>query len=119
MTNSPAMPKPNMRPRRRGDATIRATWQDGLVMLFGTSYRTWWDQLREYACLTNRGQPTIEVSQEPWIGYGGLKWCPWDTFAEQLEIEPYGRTVDLFVFRPPTTIELNYLKAACTCRPSR
>ena len=101
-----------MRKRRRWDATIRATWPDGVVMMFGTSYRTWWDQLSEYLRMTKRPKPTIEVSPEPWIGYGGLKWCPWEEFQEQLDIEPYGRTVEAFEFRDPTAIELNCLKSA-------
>jgi hypothetical protein len=102
----------NMPKRRRGDATVRATWLDGVVMMFGTSYRTWWDQLAEFRRLTKRPLPTIEVSPEPWIQYGGLKWCPAEEFQQQLDIEPYGRTVELFVFRPPTPIESNCLKSA-------
>ena len=53
------------RKRRRGDATIRATWPDGLVMMFGTSYKKWWDQLDEFMGMEKRGKPTIEVSAEP------------------------------------------------------
>ena len=81
-------------------------------MMFGNSYRTWWDQLGEYLRLTKRAKPTIEVSPEPWIGYGGLKWCSWEDFAVQLAEEPYGRTIDRFVFRSPNRIELNCLKSA-------
>lgn len=94
--------------RRRGDATIRATW-DNHVMMFGSSYRKWWDQLGEYCRLCNLPLPTIEVSAEPWIGYGGLKWCPLETFQEQLDIEGAGRVLDQFQFRPPNRIELNCL----------
>lgn len=97
--------------RRRGDATIRATWPDGLRMMFGTSYRTWWDQLREYCRLHKRERPSIEVSSEPWIGYGGLKWCEWSEFQGQLDIEAAGRSVDDFRFRIPNRIEANCMKS--------
>lgn len=97
--------------RRRGDATIRATWPDGLQMMFGTSYRKWWDQLEEYCRTYNRTRPVIEVSSEPWIGYGGLKWCQWSEFQRQLDIEAAGRTVEQFAFRSPNRIERNCLKS--------
>ena len=89
---------------RRSDATIRATWPDGLVMMFGTSYRSWWDQMAEYCRDQKRPRPTIEVSREPWIGYGGLKWCAWDDFQRQLDIEEAGRQVSDFAFRPAEVV---------------
>ena len=97
--------------RRRGDATIRATFPDGLQMMFGTSYRTWWDQLGEYCRRWKQPMPTIEVSSEPWVGYGGLKWCEWSEFQNQLDIEAAGRVVSQFKFRPPNRIELNCLRS--------
>ena len=97
--------------RRRGDLTVRATWPDGMRMMFGNSYRKWWDQLEEYSRLRGRERPAIEVSNEPWIGFGGLKWCPWDEFQEQLDIEAAGRVVSDFTFRPPNRIEANCLKS--------
>ena len=97
--------------RRRGDATIRATWPDGLRMMFGTSYRKWWDQLQEYCRIHKRERPSIEVSPEPWIGYGGLKWCEWSEFQGQLDIEAAGRSVDDFRFRIPNRIEANCMKS--------
>ena len=96
--------------RRRGDATIRATFDDG-VMMFGTSYRKWWDQLGEYCRRFKKPMPTIEVSSEPWIGFGGLKWCPIEDFQSQLDIEAKGRTVADFKFRQPNRIELNCLRS--------
>jgi len=90
-------------------ATIRATWPDGVQMMFGNSYRTWWDQLSEYCRQFNRTRPTIEVSSQPWISFGGLKWCAWEDFPGQLAIENKGRRVDEFVFRPANRIELNCL----------
>jgi len=98
--------------RRQGDLTVRATWPDGLRMMFGNSYRKWWDQLEEYCRICKRGRPAaIEVANEPWIGYGGLKWCPWEDFQSQLDIEAAGRSVGEFEFRPPNRIEANCLKS--------
>ena len=97
--------------RRRGDLTVRATWPDGLRMMFGNSYRKWWDQLDEYCRCQKLGRPAIEVSNEPWIGYGGLKWCPWEDLQEQLDIEAAGRVASEFTFRPPNRIEANCLKS--------
>lgn len=97
--------------RRRGDLTIRATWPDGLRMMFGNSYRKWWDQLGEYCRMQNRGRPSIEVANEPWIGFGGLKWCSWEDFQEELDTESAGRVVSDFQFRPPNQIEANCLIA--------
>lgn len=97
--------------RRRGDATIHATWPDGLRMMFGTSYRKWWDQLQEYCRLNKLGRPAIEVCSEPWIGYGGLKWCAWEDFQQQLDIEGAGRSWLDFDFRPPNRIEANCMRS--------
>jgi len=97
--------------RRRGDLTVRATWPDGLRMMFGNSYRKWWDQLEEYCRCQSLGRPVIEVSNEPWIGFGGLKWCPWEDFQEQLDKEAAGRVITEFSFRPPNRIEACCLKS--------
>lgn len=97
--------------RRRGDATIRATWPDGLRMMFGTSYRKWWDQLQEFCRMHKLGRPAIEVSAEPWIGYGGLKWCAWENLQQQLDEEGAGRKVSEFMFQPPNRIEANCMKS--------
>jgi len=96
--------------RRRGDATIRATFDVG-VMMFGTSYRKWWDQLGEFSRLSKCTIPTIVVSTAPWIGYGGLKWCLEEEFQNQLDQEGEGRNVSDFNFRPPNLIELNCLRS--------
>jgi len=98
--------------------TIKAIWPKGLkkngepvplVMLFGDSYKDWWEQLREYCRLHKLDAPTIEVSKEKWIGYGGLKWCWWGNFQDKLDTEGKGRKVGDFQFRKPTQIELNIL----------
>lgn len=104
---------------REPEVTVKAVWNDtGTVMLFGTSYRTWWDQLAEYCGLNKVDPPTITVAQEPWISYGGLKWCSPNYFQDLLNDEANGlkdkpgfvpRKVSDFVFRPPTPIELNCL----------
>ena len=80
-------------------------------MMFGTSYRTWWDQLGEYVALNKMHPPYIEVSSQPWIGFGGLKWCEWSEFQNQLDHEGSGRTVNEFKFRQPNAIEINCLKS--------
>lgn len=98
-------PKKNVRSR-----TIKAYFADH-CMMFGTSYRNWWDQLGEYCRRFKHPMPQIEVSTEPWIGYGGLKWCEEKEFQAQLDIEGAGRTVADFVFRPPNRVELNCLRS--------
>ena len=91
------------------EKTIRATFSDGHVMLFGDSYRTWSDQLGEYCRRFKYDQPTIEVATRSWIGYGGLKWCPPDKFQQELDKERKGRKATQFFFRPPSKRELSEL----------
>lgn len=70
------------------------------VMLFGTSYKPWYEQVREYIgrhfCDHEKGWNTeemlgnitkVEVSKSAWKGWGGLKWCSHDTFQEELNRE--------------------------------
>ena len=87
--------------------TIRATWPDGLQMMFGTSYRTWHDQLSEYCVRYKLAKPSIEVSETKWIF--GKKWCSWDNFQRDLTEEGQGRTVDQFEFRLPNEREARCL----------
>ena len=94
---------------RKQSKTVRATWPDGVVMMFGNSYRSWFDQLAEYCRMQKRPRPEIAVSDEPWIGFGGLKWCSVDDFQNQLDIEGSDRRVSDFSFRKPTPIEVNCL----------
>ena len=95
--------------RRRDSATILATWPDGLQMLFGTSYRTWWDQLQEYCRIHTLQKPSIQVSREPWISFGGLKWCHPDDLQLQLDEEGAGRLASAFMYAPPNSIQKNCL----------
>lgn len=97
--------------KKRDSRTIKAYFNDGSCMMFGTSYRTWWDQLGEYCRRFKKPMPQIEVSTEPWIGYGGLKWCSVEEFQNQLDHEEAGRQVSEFKFRPPNRIEINCLKS--------
>ena len=82
--------------------TIKATWSDGVVMMFGDSYRDWDDQLGEYCRMTNRTRPVIMVSRTKWVGFGGLKWCSKDNFQEQLNKEGKGRESSSFKFSEPS-----------------
>lgn len=89
----------------RNKVTVRVEFTDGLVMLFGTSYRKWWDQLHEFlGWQKNRGNPIgvrfLDVSREPWIGYGGLKWCAPESLQAELDKEGKGRTTEVFKFEP-------------------
>ncbi len=95
---------------RTRDATIKAYFDDDLIMLFGTSYRTWYDQLEEYCRIYKKKATRIEISKEPWIYYGGLKWCSLEEFQNELNSENKGRTIDQFKFRNLNPIEINCCK---------
>lgn len=102
-------------PRRKSESiqTVRATWPDGVVMMFGTSYRVWRDQLDEYCREFQRIEPSLEVSNEPWIGYGGLKWCSAENFQTNLDNEGQSRTVDQFTYREITPTERQKARKKC------
>lgn len=90
---------------KRNQVTVRVTFSDDSVVLFGTSYRTWWAQLHEYiSWRNNAGEPLrvkfLDVSNEPWVGFGGLKWCSPEALQEELDSEGKGRTADAFKFAP-------------------
>jgi|GEM_PF-3018801 len=58
------------------------------VMMFGTSYKNWKEQFREY-CFTFKPIEIlwVETSEEKWIGWGGLKWCNDTEFQNELNRE--------------------------------
>lgn len=71
------------------------------TMLFGTSYKNYLDQIKEYFGSFHvwnydqehsRAFPTtsiisIEASKSEWKHWGGLKWCPESDFQEELNRE--------------------------------
>ena len=69
------------------------------TMLFGDSYKSWHTQFAEFV----RANKPIEVleahsSSEPWISYGGLKWCELSEFSGCLTEEGEQREVSDFQF---------------------
>ncbi len=56
-------------------------------MMFGNSYKKWYQQLYEYLCSANRKgirykrYGSLEQSRAKWVS-GGLKWCLWESFPE-------------------------------------
>lgn len=71
---------------------IKITFLDAtskpLVMLFGDSYKTWKEQVREYLEYTKvLGVKNVESSQSKWIAWGGLKWCAEEDFQAELNRE--------------------------------
>lgn len=69
---------------------VRVHFENGDVMMFGTSYKPWTMQFDEY-CWNNKDQindiEKVEVSNSKWIGWGGLKWCSEEKFQHQLNRE--------------------------------
>jgi hypothetical protein len=67
------------------------------TILFGTSYKTWLDQIKDYSYRTqkwigNKRHPTykvvsVETSRAAWKSWGGLKWCEEKDFQEELNRE--------------------------------
>jgi len=76
--------------------TIKATFPDGTVMMFGDSYRRWFDQLREFCAAYKMPRPEAEKCSAKWIGYGGLKWCSEGELGAALQNEGKGRTISEF-----------------------
>lgn len=100
--------------RRHKPATIRAYFEDHTgpyAMMFGTSYRTWWDQLEEFCRLYKTKPKEVTISRKEWIGFGGLKWCQDTEFQSQLDIEGKGRKAEEFLFGPLNRIEKSCLKS--------
>lgn len=58
-----------------------------LTMLFGNSYKTWYQQFSEY-CRNFRPVEILSIRScsEKWIGTG-LKWCREDEFQQELNRE--------------------------------
>lgn len=58
------------------------------TMLFGNSYKKWYNQFQEYAYkFWDLEVISIEVSKSKWKEWGGLKWCNENEFQEELNRE--------------------------------
>ena len=61
------------------------------TMLFGDSYKSWKEQLREYCTALKLHDEIkvlgVETSKEEWISWGGLKWCNEQEFQDELDRE--------------------------------
>jgi hypothetical protein len=67
------------------------------TMLFGSSYKSWLDQICDYSYRTqkwigNKRHPTykvvsVETSKSKWKSWGGLKWCEEKNFQQELNRE--------------------------------
>lgn len=79
---------------------IRITFEDlegeEYRMMFGDSYKGWKEQVEEYlrsyvpnkyneGCVADLLE--VEVCNEKWIGWGGLKWCNANEFQKELNRE--------------------------------
>ena len=94
--------------------TLRAYFEDA-VMVFGTSYRTWDDQLGEYCRRFKKVPYRVEMADVEWVGYGGLKWAEWgQAFEKELHEEGQGRLLSHFEgkFRPLNQAEMKLLNEA-------
>ncbi|MGC7931280.1 hypothetical protein ACP3VS_22000 [Lysinibacillus sp. VIII_CA] len=64
---------------------------ENTTMLFGDSYKPWQMQFDEWAWLNKNDKSLnlvrVTVSEEHWVSWGGLKWCPEDRFQHQLNRE--------------------------------
>jgi len=91
--------------------TIKATFPDGNVMLFGDSYKKWIDQLAEYCRRHSQPRPQVEKCEAKWISFGGLKWCAPELLQGELDAEGQGRNASEFAsWKPLNKIERQMLE---------
>lgn len=66
--------------------TVRVTYQSGLVMYFGNSYKSWDEQFKEHQRDYMNGQPVIkfEKAKIKWIG-GGAKWRNEENYIKEIK----------------------------------
>lgn len=50
--------------------------------------------------MSKKSVKLMETSKEPWVGYGGLKWCEPSALQEELDDEGKGRKLEDFKFGP-------------------
>lgn len=65
---------------------------ESTTMLFGDSYKPWQMQFDEWAWLCKNDNDQLNlvkvtVSEDKWVSWGGLKWCPEEKFQQQLNRE--------------------------------
>jgi len=92
---------------KRNKITVRITFDDDSVYLFGTSHRTWWSQLKEFIHWEKPGSRIkyMDVSKEPWIWFGGLKWAVPEALQNELDKEGKERKAEAFQFEPASDWE--------------
>lgn len=78
--------------RKKKDKIIKLKFNNEWIMMFGNSYKPWEMQLEEYLFILLRNgelddYEEVTVSDNPWVGWGGLKWCKQDKFQNQLNRE--------------------------------
>lgn len=69
------------------DVIVKIQFSEGNIMLFGTSYKRWQQQLWEYLCEHReiKSVEKIEYSKYKWIAYSGLKWCQFSNLDYHLK----------------------------------
>lgn len=77
---------------KKKEKIVRVKFNETQVMMFGDSYKPWTLQLDEYLWLLKRngeleGFEEVMISDDSWIDWGGLKWCPEGKFQHQLNRE--------------------------------
>ncbi|MES5957434.1 spore protein H [Bacillus fungorum] len=112
--------------RRQKDRIVRVQFAESHVMMFGNSYKTWEEQLDEYLWLLKRDGELnsvkgVTVSDNKWVSWGGLKWCPENKFQHQLNREgcqsdepdnPNPRQYKDMKFYPDVAVANKVIKAA-------
>jgi len=106
-------------PRKKEENKIvRIKFSEDWTMMFGNSYKPWEIQLEEYLFLLKEKKELdtfeeVTVSDNKWVGWGGLKWCPETNFQQQLNREgcqsnepdnPYPRLYAEMVFYEDSTV---------------
>lgn len=99
--------------------TIKATFPDGTIMLFGDSYKSWIDQLAEYCRAHKMPRPAVAKCRQEWIGYGGLKWCAETDLQSELDNEGKGRSIKSRSARSPNACRFLATTGRSTARSVR
>jgi hypothetical protein len=78
--------------KKRMEQMVKVSFTDGRIVMFGTSYKPWKMQFEEFVFGELRKKSLhsvahVEISDEPWVSWGGLKWCDESCFQQQLNRE--------------------------------
>jgi len=68
-------------------------------MLFGGPAMGWAYRFDEYRRMHKLSVIGVETSDQPWISYGGVKWCHPTALQEELDKEGKGRQASDFIFK--------------------